>query len=71
MSSKTSLSFSLFEVFHLEDLVPNSKDGFLRLNVMLWVNCRDNLETLLNVRWTVYLDCISNGLISQFCKCIN
>lgn len=31
------MSFSLFEVFHLEALVPNSKDGSPKLNVMPWL----------------------------------
>lgn len=32
-----STSFSLYEVFHLEALTPNLKDGFLRLKVMPWL----------------------------------
>ena len=33
----TSLSFSLFEVFHLEAMVPDSKYGSPGLNVMPWL----------------------------------
>lgn len=60
------MSISLFEVFHLGALVPYSKDGSLRLNVMHWLTV-GAIWKHKNVRWAVYLDRSGIRHFFQFC----
>lgn len=62
----TSLSFSLFEVFHLEALLSESQRWLSQAKCHALVNCLGNLETLYNVRWTVYLDSVGAELLLGF-----